>query len=470
MGSTADCGDGPASANAPNSRPPRQARPNFNLIYALPLPLQTYPLPSLIPHNPLSILSIALTYIVQLITRPRSHPAIRYQGYYSPDTCSVHITDPYAIRMLWERGFFGKGSLSRSEPNWWNREMGRRGLVPGDTSEELTRRRREERKAFKNERARKEREAIELKRIEEKRSVLNGDLKTNRDTVRAVVDTKSIDDEDINDQGGDVPISKEQTKNSRIVFESQKKPSSMTQSKSPAPQEHPNFPSPPSMITQQEHLQLSPQEAIFLSYGLDVLSILSPTTHNPIPPVDLFPLFHTHSIFPPSTTSPSSLRLSAIPPDSPFLLSYVVYHHFRSQGWVVRSGVKFGVDYLLYLRGPVFSHAEFAVIILPSYSDVYWINKENGKGQGKGKGKSKSWTWLHAVNRVQSQVRKSLVIVWAEVPAPMQEDEKESERKGEGVPAGAGDGDENVDVKKFLQRYKVREMVLKRWIPNRSRD
>jgi hypothetical protein len=44
--------------------------------------------------------------------------------------------------------------------------------------------------------------------------------------------------------------------------------------------------------------------------------------------------------------------------DNPFLINYVVYHHYRSLGWVVKSGIKFCVDYLLYKRGPVFHHAE----------------------------------------------------------------------------------------------------------------
>lgn len=44
--------------------------------------------------------------------------------------------------------------------------------------------------------------------------------------------------------------------------------------------------------------------------------------------------------------------------DNPFLINYVVYHHYRSLGWVVKGGIKFCVDYLLYKRGPVFHHAE----------------------------------------------------------------------------------------------------------------
>jgi len=47
--------------------------------------------------------------------------------------------------------------------------------------------------------------------------------------------------------------------------------------------------------------------------------------------------------------------------DNPFLINYVVYHHYRSLGWVVKGGIKFCVDYLLYKRGPVFSHAEWVM-------------------------------------------------------------------------------------------------------------
>ena len=44
--------------------------------------------------------------------------------------------------------------------------------------------------------------------------------------------------------------------------------------------------------------------------------------------------------------------------DNPFLVHYVAYHYYRSLGWVVKGGIKFCVDYLLYKRGPVFAHAE----------------------------------------------------------------------------------------------------------------
>lgn len=79
---------------------------------------------------------------------------------------------------------------------------------------------------------------------------------------------------------------------------------------------------------------------------------------------------------------------------------------------------------------------------MPSYGG-------RGRGGVDGRGKQKNWWWLHAVNRVQSQVLKNLVVCFVEVPSTV------------------GDGE---DITWLLGRYKVREMVVKRWTPNRTRD
>ena len=47
--------------------------------------------------------------------------------------------------------------------------------------------------------------------------------------------------------------------------------------------------------------------------------------------------------------------------DNPFLVNYAAYHYYRSLGWVIKGGIKFCVDLLLYKRGPVFHHAEYVV-------------------------------------------------------------------------------------------------------------
>jgi tRNA-splicing endonuclease subunit Sen2 len=142
-----------------------------------------------------------------------------------------------------------------------------------------------------------------------------------------------------------------------------------------------------------------------------------------------------------------------IAPDNFFVLKYAVFHHFRSLGWVVRSGIKFAVDFLLYNRGPAFSHAEFAVMVLPSYSHPYWSETSQRREECKKK-ESRDWWWFHRINRVQSLAHKSLMLVYVEVPPPWDQNPA----------AGA-----KLDIGAVLKQYKVREFVVGRWTPNRHR-
>lgn len=448
-------------------RPLRPVRPNLKQIYALPLPVNVYPLPPLIPHNPFSIFQIALTYLIQLVAPPSSHPHGLYQGFLSPETHSVHVLDVDTIRMFWERGFFGKGSLSRSEPSWFEREKRRYGLGANETSEEITRKRREARKFFKKERARKETESIEEKLIEEgqkaprlgveaspeassKPGILSSPLRQPSANVGVQVSQNSKKgtphkpDIPLKGHKSELPIHDREagpkTKNnpgSNMIFS----------------------------IRNEEHLQLSPEESFFLVYGLGVLKIRDPVTCDEIPTESLFSLFRQFSYFPPRL--PFDLH-----PDDPFLISYIAYHHFRSLGWVVRPGVKFAVDYLLYNRGPVFSHAEFAVVVIPAYTHPYWHSNLD-LSQKTRKKETKSWWWLHCINRVQSQVRKSLVLVYVEIPPPLWADaipQAESQTFNDGKDAVILKVEQENNITAMLERYRIREMVIRRWTPNRSRD
>ena len=73
---------------------------------------------------------------------------------------------------------------------------------------------------------------------------------------------------------------------------------------------------------------------------------------------------------------PPELPIYANRFDNPFLVNYAVYHHYRSLGWVIKSGIKFCVDLLLYKRGPVFHHAEYVfsgqdtIEVLISFEDL----------------------------------------------------------------------------------------------------
>ncbi|KAI4243767.1 MAG: hypothetical protein L6R42_010668, partial [Xanthoria sp. 1 TBL-2021] len=364
------------------------------------------------------------------------------RAYFSADTRSIHVTDEKTARILWEQGFFGKGSLSRSEPAWLEREKIRQGLVLGDTSEEITRKRREERKQFKNERARLEREAIEVKLAEEAtvQTKSNGHIEPS--LVSNVAQTGSAEEIDGQDPASiSANVSPEPTSSLAKDEPIAVPPSEVASDISSL---HP----PQKTIINQERLQLTTEEAFFLVYGLGVLEIQDPVTSQPISTSRLFSICRSYSYFPPQP-SPSHA------PDDTFLISYVVYHHFRSLGWVVRPGIKFGVDHLLYNRGPVFTHAEFAVIVLPAYTDAYWSSTAELQAAVKKKTK-KSWWWLHCVNRVQAQVKKTLVLAYVEVPPPVS-----------GITNETGDV---VDIGRFLKRYKVRELILKRWTLNRNKE
>ena len=455
-------GGGPVRGREQQTPPSKPNRPNYNAIHARPLPLQVNPLPPLIPHNPLSLLYFAYTYILQLCSPPSSH-IVKHYGYFSPETRSVHITEGEGVRGLWENGFFGKGSLSRSEPSWLDREKRRRGIIIGETSEEVTRKRRDERREFKKERARKEREAIEQKLQEESKLGSSGRIATLQTTVNtddyttsSIEEAKSLQPTFLNLEQSQISVDGTIKPDLPINDEARLLPFNELPSKSADPSANADK-QLSALIKDEEHLQLTCEEALFLNYGLGVLEINVVESSETISTDVLFSLFRQYSYFPPR-------EAQDLQPDDPFLISYVVYHHYRSLGWVVRSGIKFAVDYLLYNRGPVFSHAEFALIILPSYGHPYWHATEERVTEVRKK-ESKNLWWLHSVNRVQGQVRKSLVLVYVEIPPPQASlpqvlDSPPSTKR---EPCA-------LEIGQMLKKYEVREFSLKRWIPNRSRD
>ncbi|KAF2246104.1 hypothetical protein BU26DRAFT_61809 [Trematosphaeria pertusa] len=447
----------PQSRSNTEVRKPRPKRPNYNEVHSKPLPLEVYPLPVFIPHNPISIVRIAITLLSHSLWPPRSHSVV-HKAYFSPETQSIHVTDPKSIRALWEQGFWGSGSLSRSEPRWLDQEKRKRGIEAATTSEEVTRARREERRQFKLERAKAQREAIEQQMREE------GKLDAETD-LEELVENGSVTE---SPRGTLYPADAGVPLGDVAAVEN---PSIIEEVNRVIAEEMPSF---GAEIGDQEHLQLTFEEAFFLNYVLGVLDICQDAD----PPNNssyLLHLFCTYSEFPlPShaeahlqslyswrvgaLSCPELLDRSAgspIPPDNPFLLKYVVFHHFRSLGWVVRPGIKFACDYLLYLRGPAFHHAEFAIMIVPSYSHPYWSESPERVAECKKKEK-KDWWWFHRLNRVQSQVHKTLMLVYVEIPPPWDEGREKPVSK--------------LDVGKILKSYSVREFVFRRWSPNRNRD
>ncbi|KAF1936897.1 hypothetical protein EJ02DRAFT_470096 [Clathrospora elynae] len=412
-------------------RKPRPRRPNYHEIHAKSLPLDVYPLPAFVPHNPISVVRIAINLLSHSIWPPKSHRVV-HRAYYSPETRSVHVTDQASIRALWEHGFFGKGSLSRSEPQWLVAEKRKRGAEASKTSTEVTQSRREERKQFKLERAKAQREAIEQQLRDEGKLSVDGSLDqvVDDEHVPALPLTIETGDNTVVDLDALVPAV-DKTSGMLVLAE------------------HDTEPVPEVKIQDLEHLQLTPEEAFFLTYAIGALDVVEVDNTDSAEPSESYSIQHLMRLYCAHAVSTSKItEETLIEPDNPFLLKYVVYHHFRSLGWVVRSGVKFAVDYLLYIRGPAFTHAEFAIMIVPSYSAPYWTEHAQEK-------KSRDWWWLHRVNRVQSQVMKTLLLVYVEVPEPWD---------------NATEDGSKLDVGSVLKAYKVREFVFKRWSPSRNRD
>ncbi|KIW07406.1 tRNA-intron endonuclease [Verruconis gallopava] len=409
-----------SATGAPKTPGPR--RPNYAKIHARKLPLDVYPLPTFQPHNPLSLVPILYILIRDFILPRSSHSRCPFHASFSSSTQSVHVTDEATVRALWEDGFFGKGTLSRSEPNWLASERRRLGLVAFETAEEFSARRRKEREEFKKQRAKIEKELVEQVRQREAQGLSGLPGGEAPDQIPVIAGTRARELMELRSNRA-----KEASKAHADVESSTAEQATQIE------------------IINQEHLQLSLVEAFFLTYALGVLQM-------DLPPGikdnwDILELFRQHSYFPPAASS-------ALQPDDPFLLHYVVYHHFRSLGWVVREGIKFAVDFLLYERGVVFSHAAFAVLILPSYSDPDWFSDPERRKKVERQRRKKTWHWFHCANRVQNQVLKTLVLVYVNVPSIERMKKPMEER----------------DVGGLLELYRVREFSTKRWSANRNRE
>ncbi|XP_076031291.1 tRNA-splicing endonuclease subunit Sen2-like isoform X2 [Oratosquilla oratoria] len=105
----------------------------------------------------------------------------------------------------------------------------------------------------------------------------------------------------------------------------------------------------PFPITEKLHLTL--EEAFFLSYALGCLVVTPEGKREGMNIDQMWTTFCNDSdVFP---------------------FHYVVYHRYRSEGWIVKPGVKFGVDWLLYPVGPPFYHAQFALKVQSVWSDDF---------------------------------------------------------------------------------------------------
>ncbi|KAH9004671.1 hypothetical protein EDB86DRAFT_3038103 [Lactarius hatsudake] len=389
--------------NSSQKRAGRRRNEN-NVIYANPLPIIFSQVENKFAVTALGIFGISPTRVLN----PRC------KGVFDPTTRSIWITDPKDRMVLWRRGFFGKGNLSRSEPSWLVRLANSRSAAGRQmTSEEVTAKRRAERKQFKSDRA----QAIAAAAAEAEAAFAEG-------RVISVEET-----------GVSIP-SAATWKPSLSIRNTALPERSLEGTVLDA--------EPPEDM---EHMQLTLSEAFFLTWALDCLCIYHPKTLEPMTLREIWIAFHTTHLPLHLQTLPSQAH--ALRPDNPFLVNYVFLHHYRSLGWVVKNGVKFCVDYLLYKRGPVFHHAEFAMVLVPVYEDP-----EDAKSSPFRLSNAEpfTWQWLSTINRVNSQVQKTLVLSYVSIPACSRVSRTEL-----ASPA-------------CLEQYSIREIIIRRFVPARMRD
>lgn len=167
--------------------------------------------------------------------------------------------------------------------------------------------------------------------------------------------------------------------------------------------------------TVMEVLYLTLEEAFFLSFALGCLHVLD-LTGKPLTLLQLWRVFNYSQ------------------PD--FIENYVAYHYFRAKGWVVKSGLKFGGNFILYKDGPPFFHASYIVVIenITRTEDGHINNKEGHL----------TWDKMNTFNRMAETCNKEIIICKIQWPEMTSSDREHP---------------------LILKKFKVKEFLLRRWQP-----
>jgi len=349
------------------------------------------PLPFPAPPPPFNLFSPS-TYTSLLTPLPKPEPHV---GIWSPETESVNISNDAQTVEIWRRGMWGKGTLSRSSPAWRQRKTKEMTGGREVSLEELTALKRKERAEFKEERLKRE-------RMERERQ------------LQKEASGEPVAEETQEELGGEA-----QTKRKRQKVQL------------PDDQELPVY---SEEYLDKEILQIAPDEALFLMLvGLLVVEFEGRR-------LSLSEFLHFAG------------RTSR--PDDPFLVKFVVYYHYRRQQIIVKTGLKFGVEYLLYDRPIPMAHAGHCVNVLGDYH--LWGNDSDRECQIRQK---VTWQEINLWQRLMGNVKKRLKLVYVEIP-PVNSSDTPDWRRTDSVEG----------FLKVLQSYRLREVMTHRMVIARERD
>eukprot|EP00045_Choanoeca_perplexa_P003344 m.29951 g.29951 ORF g.29951 m.29951 type:complete len:420 (+) comp11992_c0_seq1:67-1326(+) len=287
-----------------------------------------------------------------------------YQGVFRG--FGVEVGEHLNMSWLYNQGFFGKGILSRSEPNYGRAVLQYdRGVRERETS--LEKRIQKKKKRIQDQEERKKRRGKGGKKPGVSRSTPVSSSSTpvlNSPTTDA--DTSQLEDSLNDSMATDLDPTDTRTFSSVDAIDG-----------SSGPARH---------IT-RECLSLSLEEAFFLVHGLGCLSVSSEDGQ----PMSIEQCWRAFCAAKPS-----------------FVENYVVYLHLRSRGWVPKTGLKFAVDWLAYRRGPNFYHSSYSILTRTAWEDTKEPWSEHDLPI--------SWQYLSSISRMSGQAGKEAVICYVTRP------------------------------------------------------
>lgn len=173
-----------------------------------------------------------------------------------------------------------------------------------------------------------------------------------------------------------------------------------------------------------EYLQLNSEEALYLAHDLNLLNVTDDDTGKMLSTHELWSRFHKFT---------------------KFFGKYAAYRYYRKKGWVPKSGIKYGVDFVLYKQGPVEYHSNYAIIVrLLTETEVKTLSQQSSSDSTKD---VLTWHNVVAFDRVCSSVVKDLILCHVIL-----------------------DDLEGQDMfPDYLERLKIVEVLVKRWDPDKNR-
>lgn len=174
----------------------------------------------------------------------------------------------------------------------------------------------------------------------------------------------------------------------------------------------------------KEHLQLSSEEATYLALELNVLQVTSTDR---------------------SIVNTETLWSHFLEINGRFVERYAAYRYYRNKGWVPKSGLKFGVDFLLYKEGPSFYHSTYAVVVSLIENAEQSLECVASSPQS-----GLSWREVIALDRVNEAAGKVLIVCYVVKPPSLSQEE--------------------LRLPTCVTRLEVKELFIKRWVPERERQ